>query len=107
MQQRRHERRRKLMENFERTGTINAIEWLEEEAKEDAQRKRDAEPLRLKIQFEKMRWSALASMYSAIEGSKGNHDRCLRTLGKVQMCYHMGLISFRTYCQISDYLTQN
>ena len=95
------------MENFERTGTINAIEWLEEEAKKDAQRKQRAEYLRLKIQYEKLRWSALSSMYSAIEESKDDHEKCLRTLGKIQMCYQMDLITPKQYCEICDYLTGN
>jgi hypothetical protein len=51
-----------------------------------------------------MKTVAVSEMYRAIEDINDNRDNCFIALGKAHLCYRMGLISKKAYCEIHDYL---
>lgn len=92
------------MDNADRTATINMLDWLEEDTKQELRKKERTEYLKLKAKHIKMKTLAVSEMYHAIEEIRDDRDKCLEALGKVNLCYCLGLISKKVYSEIRDYL---
>ena len=58
----------------------------------------------LRAEYIKMKSVAVSEMYRAIEDINDNRDNCFLALGKAHLCYRLGLISKKAYCEIHDYL---
>ena len=92
------------MSSFDRTGIINIIDWIEEDAKQEVQKKQNAEYLRMKTQYEKARWFALSEMYRTIEEAQEKHEHYITAIKMTELCYGMGFVSEKVYTEISNYL---
>lgn len=92
------------MDNFERTGVINVMDWLEEDARIEVQKKQQRDYWELKAKYAKLNAVAISEMYRSIECINDETDNCLIALGKVQLCRSLGLISQKVYSELSDYL---
>ena len=92
------------MDNTDRTVTINILDWLEEDAKQELRKEERADYLKLKTRMVKLKTDALLEMYCSIQESKDDRDKCLEALGKVHLCYRLGFITKAVYSEHRDYL---
>ena len=92
------------MNKFDRAGTVNAIEWLEADVKEEIRKKTQREFLELKLKQTKTATDAVSEMYRAIAHIENDIDLCFEAKGKVHLCYVMGFISHKVYTEINNYL---
>ena len=93
------------MDKTERTTvTVDILDWLEEDTKKEIQAEAQKEYANLRVEHIKMKTVAVSEMYRAIEDINDNRDNCFIALGKAHLCYRMGLISKKAYCEIHDYL---
>ena len=81
------------MDNTDRTVTINILDWLEEETKQELRKEERADYLKLKTRMVKLKTDAILEMYRSIQESKDDRDKCLEALGKVHLCYRLGFIT--------------
>lgn len=94
------------MDTFDRAGIVNTINWIEEDTKQEIQKKQTVEYLRLKIKYEKAKWRALSDMYRTVEETGDNRDNCFAAMSKTKLCYDMGFISEKVCSEISNYLQE-
>ena len=92
------------MDNTDRTVTINILDWLEEDAKQELRKEERADYLKLKTRMVKLKTDAILEMYHSIQESKDDRDKCLEALGKVHLCYRLGFITKAVYSEHRDYL---
>ena len=92
------------MDNTDRTVTINILDWLEEETKQELRKEERADYLKLKTRMVKLKTDAILEMYRSIQESKDDRDKCLEALGKVHLCYRLGFITKTVYSEHRDYL---
>ena len=92
------------MAGFDRTGIINIIDWIEEDAKQEIHKEKNAEHLRIKTQYEKVRWFALSEMYRTIEEAQDKHEDYITAIKITELCYGMGFVSEKVCSEICDYL---
>ena len=92
------------MDNTDRTVTINILDWLEEETKQELRKEERADYLKLKTRMVKLKTDAILEMYRSIQESKDDRDKCLEALGKVHLCYRLGFITKAVYSEHRDYL---
>ena len=92
------------MDNTDRTATINILDWLEEDTKQELRKEERADYLKLKIRMVKLKTDAISEMYRSIQESKDDRDKCLEALGKVHLCYRLGFITKAVYSEHRDYL---
>ena len=86
------------------TVTMDILDWLEEDTKKEIRAEAQKEYANLRVEHIKMKTVAVSEMYRAIEDINDNRDNCFIALGKAHLCYRMGLISKKAYCEIHDYL---
>ena len=92
------------MDKTDRTVTINILDWLEEDAKQELRKEERADYLKLKTRMVKLKTDAILEMYHSIQESKDDRDKCLEALGKVHLCYRLGFITKAVYSEHRDYL---
>ena len=92
------------MDKTDRTVTINILDWLEEDAKQELRKEERADYLKLKTKMVKLKTDAILEMYRSIQESKDDRDKCLEALGKVHLCYRLGFITKTVYSEHRDYL---
>ena len=92
------------MDKKDRTETINILDWLEEDAKQELRKEERADYLKLKTRMVKLKTDAILEMYHSIQESKDDRDKCLEALGKVYLCYRLGFITKAVYSEHRDYL---
>ena len=92
------------MAGFDRTGIINIIDWIEEDAKQEIHKEKNAEYLRLKTRYEKAKWFALSEMYRTIEEAQDKHEDYITAIKITELCYGMGFVSEKVCSEICDYL---
>ena len=92
------------MANVDRTGIVNMLDWIEEDAKQELCKKQNAEYLRLKAKYEKAKWFALSEMYRTIEKAQTKNEDYTTAIKMTELCYGMGFISEKVYTEISNYL---
>ena len=94
------------MMDFDRTGIINMIDWLEEDTKCELGKRQNAEFLRMKAQYEKAKWYALAEMYRTIEEAQAEDGDYTTAIKMTEFCYGMGFVSEKGCTEICDYLKE-
>ena len=92
------------MAGFDRSGIINIIDWIEEDAKQEIHKEKNAEYLRLKTRYEKAKCFALSEMYRTIEEAQEKHEHYITAIKMTELCYGMGFVSEKVYTEISNYL---
>ncbi len=92
------------MDNADKTVTINILDWLEEDTKQELRKEERAEYLKLRAEYIKIKTMAVSEMYRAIQEIRSDRDKCLEALGKVHLCYRLGFISKKVYSELRDYL---
>ena len=92
------------MDKKDRTETINILDWLEEDTKQELRKEERADYLKTKTKLVKLKTDAILEMYRSIQESKDDRDKCLEALGKVHLCYHLGFITKNVYSEHRDYL---
>ena len=103
------------MEEIDREGTINAIDWLEEEATEDVKatqiKRLREENAKFRFETEKRKCTTLAEMYGLIIKA-GHYDLipwygrriCSQALALVQLSYEIEYIDSETRNTLMNYL---
>ena len=86
------------------TVTMDILDWLEEDTKKELRDEERKKYANLRAEYIKMKSVAVSEMYRAIEDINDNRDNCFLALGKAHLCYRLGLISKKAYCEIHDYL---
>ena len=71
------------MDKKDRTETINILDWLEEDTKQELRKEERADYLKTKTKLVKLKTDAILEMYRSIQESKDDRDKCLEALGKV------------------------
>jgi hypothetical protein len=94
------------MGEFDRTGIVNTIDWLEEDTKCELGKKQNAEFLRMKAQYEKAKWYALSEMYRTIEEAQDKYEDCITAIKMTEFCFGMGFVSEKVCTEICDYLKE-
>ena len=92
------------MAKTDRTEVINILDWLEEDARQELRKEERANYLKLKTRMVTLKTDAILDMYSSIQESKDDRDKCLEALGKVHLCYRLGFITKAVYSEHRDYL---
>ena len=92
------------MDNTDRTATINILDWLEEDTKQELRKEERADYLKLKIRMVKLKTDAISEMYRSIQESKDDREKCLEALGKGHLCYRLGFITKAVYSEHRAYL---
>lgn len=92
------------MDKKDRTETINILDWLEEDTKQELRKEERADYLKIKTKLVKLKTDAILEMYRSIQGSKDDRDKCLEALGKVHLYYRLGFITKNVYSEHRDYL---
>ena len=92
------------MAGFDRSGIINMIDWIEEDAKQEIHKEKNAEYLRLKTRYEKAKWFALSEMYRTIEKAQDKYEEYITAIKITELCYGMGFVSEKVCFEICDYL---
>ncbi len=94
------------MVDFDRTGVVNTIDWIEEDTKQELCQKQKTEYLRMKAQYEKAKWYALSEMYRTIEEAQDKHEDCITAIKMTEFCFGMGFVSEKVCTEICDYLKE-
>ena len=92
------------MDKKDRSETINILDWLEEDTKQELRKEERADYLKIKTKLVKLKTDAILEMYRSIQESKDDRDKCLEALGKVHLCYRLGFITKNVYSEHRDYL---
>jgi hypothetical protein len=92
------------MDNTDKAVTINILDWLEEDTKQELQQEKEKSYQNIRTEYIKLKTVAVSEMYRAIEDINENRDNCFVALGKAHLCYRLGLISKKAYSEIRDYL---
>ena len=75
------------MDKKDRSETINILDWLEEDTKQELRKEERADYLKIKTKLVKLKTDAILEMYRSIQESKDDRDKCLEALGKVHLCW--------------------
>ncbi len=84
---------------IERQGTINNIEWLEQEGLEIVQHRIRAKLIREQLRADHYKWSLVSDMYETIEKSEWEMARHM-----VKLCWELKIISETMHKEIMEYL---